>query len=113
MGDKANLQKSIGARLRSAREALNYSQADVADLLGLSTTAYGHIETGRNALAVDHLVNLVLILKQPPGYFLGLSDTAGLEADEARLLEAYRRLPLGRARSYAIEQLELWLKASQ
>lgn len=37
---------AIGDRLRTARKALRLTQAQVAELLGLSPSFYGHIERG-------------------------------------------------------------------
>jgi transcriptional regulator with XRE-family HTH domain len=89
---------------------LGYTQADVADSLGIERASYGQIENGKNALRIEHLVRLPAILHRPVSYFLGLDDSAPmLDPDEAELLSLYRALPPDAAR-YAIAALRAWVK---
>lgn len=107
------MQKEIGARLRRAREEMGLTQSEVADDLQIARNSYTHIETGRNALAIEHLIKLTHILNRPVGYFLGLPDLPGLDAAESELIEMFRKLPPGLPREYALRQLKTWLEANQ
>jgi Predicted Zn peptidase len=51
-------QKIIGANLRRIREAKGYSQAQVADLSGISRIAYRNIENGTSTPKVSTLQNI-------------------------------------------------------
>ncbi len=48
----------MAMRLRECRLAHNKSQAEVAEVLGVSRTAYTAIETGQNGISADKLVKL-------------------------------------------------------
>jgi transcriptional regulator with XRE-family HTH domain len=89
---------------------LGYTQADVADSLGIERASYGQIENGKNALRIEHLVRLPAILHRPVSYFLGLDDSAPmLDPDEAELLSLYRALPPALAAA-TIAALRAWAK---
>lgn len=89
--DNNSFNRVLAARLKSARDDMRLSQAEVAECLGLNQSAYAHIETGRNALKIEHLVKLPQILYKPVSYFLGLPSN-DLSDDEAELLHLYRSL---------------------
>lgn len=86
-----NFNRILAARLKSARDDMRLSQAEVAECLGLNQSAYAHIETGRNALKIEHLVKLSQVLYKPVSYFLGL-PSGDLSDNEAELLHLYRQL---------------------
>jgi len=48
----------IGERVKQARVSRGYSQAELAEVLGLSDTYISKIETGKNAMTVTVLVKL-------------------------------------------------------
>lgn len=52
---ESSISKSIARKLRQARKATGYTQEEVADKLGIARSAYGHIESGRNLISVEHL----------------------------------------------------------
>lgn len=45
--------ETLGGRLRYARNKLDKTQADVAGIVGRTTTAYGHYERNRNEMQRD------------------------------------------------------------
>lgn len=59
---ESSISKSIARKLRQARKATGYTQEEVADKLGIARSAYGHIESGRNLISIEHLVKLPAIL---------------------------------------------------
>lgn len=95
----SDLDKSIGKRIREAREQYGLSQTDVGDRLGLSGVGFGDIERGKNQISVEYLVQLSNLLGRPVEYFLGL-DT-GLTDQEGELLFIFRSLPDDPARATA------------
>jgi XRE family transcriptional regulator, regulator of sulfur utilization len=63
---KASLTETI--RLHRLRRGL--SQENMADLLNLSTTAYGDIERGKTDLTVSRLLQIADLLEVPPADLL-------------------------------------------
>ncbi|WP_229206086.1 helix-turn-helix domain-containing protein [Dyadobacter fermentans] len=68
----------------------------MADMLGLSTTAYGDIERGRTELSVSRLENVAKLLDVPLPELLGIdssmSETEWLRQENTRILAENRRL---------------------
>lgn len=52
----------IGQRIRRYRKALNLSQEELAEKVGISTTHMSHIETGNTKLSLPVLVDLSNVL---------------------------------------------------
>jgi XRE family transcriptional regulator, regulator of sulfur utilization len=53
----------IGEKIRFARLAKGFSQENMADFLGISTTAYGDIERNKTELTISRAKKLANILK--------------------------------------------------
>lgn len=51
-------RKIIGSRLRAVRKARGYSQAQVADIVGFSQTAWQALESGKNMVTAETLWRL-------------------------------------------------------
>ena len=83
----------IAHRLRQAREAIGLSQDDVAEFLGIKQSAYSQIERGQNAIKIEHLLKLPVILRRPVSWFLNLPGEDTLTPDEAELIALWRALP--------------------
>jgi len=104
------LKKTIGNKLKEAREEAGLSQSEVAELLRLRRgSSYGHIESGRNWIMIEHLLKLSDFYHKPITFFLGAKH-ADLSADESELLHLYRTLPPGPSRRYALDDLRAWVK---
>lgn len=58
-------------RLREARKFAKLRQTDVADLSGISPTAYLNYETGKTLPTIDKLFDLCLVLNCPIGWLIG------------------------------------------
>lgn len=56
------LAKQIGKRAREARDALQLTQAEVAERVGIATEVYGRLERGKMMPSVGTLVHLVRVL---------------------------------------------------
>lgn len=64
-------RKSLGERLRQAREYLGFSQDQVATILGVPRSALSLMETGQRKVEVLELKKLAALYKRPVGYFTG------------------------------------------
>lgn len=52
----------IGQRIRKYRKAYNFSQEQLADKVGISTTHMSHVETGNTKLSLAVLVKIANVL---------------------------------------------------
>ena len=64
-------RKTLGERLREAREYLGFSQEEVANYLGVSRSALSLMETGQRKVDALELKKLAGLYKRPVGYFTG------------------------------------------
>ena len=53
----------IGQRIRKNRKALGYSQEELAEKIGISSTHMSHIETGNTKLSLPVLVSITKVLE--------------------------------------------------
>jgi transcriptional regulator with XRE-family HTH domain len=96
-------RKTLGERLREAREYLGFSQEEVATFLGVSRSALSNMETGQRKVEALELKKLAGLYKRTVSHFTG-EEAEGLtfEADVAHLarkaseLSADDRAELGR-----------------
>ncbi len=63
--------RQVGARLRDAREFMGFSQAEIAEVLGISRPAVTGIEAGRRRVTGLELKTLAKLYERPYDYFLG------------------------------------------
>lgn len=68
-------RKTIGSRLRQARESAELSQEEVARRLGKSQSAISDYERARLGLELPDLIELAKILGQPVSFFLDEEST--------------------------------------
>lgn len=71
------------ARLRSARELRELSQAELAERAGLPATSISHFEAGSRKPSFDNLRRLADTLEVTADYLLGRADTPGGLAEGA------------------------------
>jgi transcriptional regulator with XRE-family HTH domain len=64
-------RKTLGERLREAREYLGFSQDQVATFLGVPRSALSLMEAGRRKVDALELKKLAGLYKRPSGYFTG------------------------------------------
>ena len=82
----------IGSRIREARKAAGYTQAELADIIGLTQGMINKIETGLSAVTLDNLYKLSEVLEYPVVYFLG-TGVDDLGSDAIELAITYDKLP--------------------
>jgi len=61
-------------KIRIARLEKEYSQENMADLLGISQCAYSNLENGKTKLGINCLIKISIIL----GFQLSLNDSEKL-----------------------------------
>ena len=74
--DKDDDRKSLGERLREAREYLGFSQDQVATFLGVSRSALSLMESGQRKVDALELKKLAGLYKRSVGYFTGEQEDA-------------------------------------
>ncbi len=100
------IKESIPEKIRLIRLNKGLSQENLADMLGVSTTAYGDIERGRTELTLSKIENLAKILEVELSELLGingntLSEIDYLRQENVRLVTLNGRL---------LNELEQWKK---
>ena len=65
-----NFYREIGGRMRSVREALRLTQAQVAEAAGIDASFYGQIERGANTPSLKTFVDIAYALKADPADLL-------------------------------------------
>ena len=83
--DKDDDRKSLGERLREAREYLGFSQEQVATFLGVSRSALSLMESGQRKVDALELKKLASLYKRSIGYFTGEEEDASIGADVKHL----------------------------
>ena len=61
-------------RIRDIREDNNYTQKQIANILGIQQNSYSQLENGVNNIQIDHLIKLAKLYKTSTDYLLGLTD---------------------------------------
>lgn len=85
----ANIRKTeqlVGNKIKSKRLILGYSQAFIANKLGVSVQQMQKYERGQNRISSGRLYSLSMILKSPINYFFTDEETLG-ECIEEQSLE--------------------------
>jgi transcriptional regulator with XRE-family HTH domain len=85
MTPSSPIPEEFSARLRSAREAKDLSQADLAEKTGLQPSAISHFETGRRSPSFENLRILADALSVTTDFLLGrqqLDTPAGPAASQ-------------------------------
>ena len=87
---------SIGSRIRERRQELGMSRAELAERIGVTSTAVSNYETGYSTPKVDVLFKVFKALDCDANYLyqddIVDTGTSTLSADERRLLDAYRQM---------------------
>jgi len=75
---------TVGNRVATKRNALNLTQQQVADKIGIHRSALSAIESGKQKLTIDELLQLCSVFKCPPDELLPLiKDTERLIKEQA------------------------------
>ena len=69
----------VGRMLEQDRARLGWSQAEVADRIGLSQAAWSRIESGSTSISLDQLWSIARLFQTTPATILELADRAERE----------------------------------
>lgn len=79
--------EDITEKIRLLRLQKGYSQENVADLMGISTTAYGDIERGKTELTLARTAQMAEVLQTTVGELLGITNIYAVFEQEKTQLE--------------------------
>lgn len=82
---------NIGEKIRNAREDMDLSQRDMANLIPMNQSNYSKIERDVQDPNIEQLRRICQILNIDPRYLLNLGDFAGITEDDMRLLSDAKR----------------------
>lgn len=72
----SDINQRVGRKIKQAREALNMTQAELADVLGYSQNTVAGWESGRRSCRLETIYEICSATKQPIGFFTDFSDYA-------------------------------------
>ena len=78
---------NIGEKIRSAREDMDLSQRDMANLIPMNQSNYSKIERDVQEPNLEQLRRICQLLKLDPRYLLNLGDYASVTGDDVQLLK--------------------------
>lgn len=115
----SDIDRKIGARIRTRRIELGISQFDLGAALGIAYQQVQKYERGTNRIAASRLQEIENFLKVPSGCFLAQQkqEEPGPEFDllsdaqSVRLLLGFAKLKPG-AKRLVIDLVEHWVKLS-
>ena len=78
---------NIGDKIRNAREDMDLSQRDMANLIPMNQSNYSKIERDVQEPNLEQLRRICQILNLDPRYLLNLGDYSSLTGKDLKLLE--------------------------
>ncbi|POR62983.1 hypothetical protein BKM10_20185 [Pseudomonas syringae pv. syringae] len=88
-------EKSSGERLREERERLALSQEDLAEAGGVNRNTQGSYERGARNPDTAYLAAVATLGVDTVYVLTGVKQVQDLTAEEAQIVEQYRRIPAG------------------
>ena len=82
----------IGEKIRNAREDMDLSQKDMANLIPMNQSNYSKIERSVQEPSLEQLRRICQILNLDPRYLLSLGPFASITDDDLRLLKDVKTL---------------------
>ncbi len=76
----------IGDKIRNAREDLDLTQSEVANLIPMNQSNYSKIERGLQEPSLDQFKRICQILDLSPSYLLGLDESERVPQKDIELL---------------------------
>lgn len=77
---------NFGEKIRDAREDMDLSQRDMANLIPMNQSNYSKIERGFQEPSLEQLRRICQILNLDPRYLLNLSEYASMTDKDVKLL---------------------------
>lgn len=78
---------NIGEKIRNAREDMDLSQRDMANLIPMNQSNYSKIERNVQEPNLEQLRRICQILNLDPRYLLNLGDFASITREDMKLLK--------------------------
>ena len=78
---------NIGEKIRNAREDMDLSQRDMANLIPMNQSNYSKIERGVQEPNLEQLRRICQILNLDPRYLLNLGDFSSITETDMKLLK--------------------------
>ena len=78
---------NIGEKIRNAREDMELSQRDMANLIPMNQSNYSKIERDIQEPNLEQLRRICQILKLDPRYLLNLGDFSNITESDIKLLK--------------------------
>ncbi len=78
---------NIGEKIRNAREDMDLSQREIAELIPMNQSNYSKIERGVQEPSIEQLRRICQILKLDPRYLLNLGECAAITEADMQLLK--------------------------
>lgn len=69
----------VADRIKALRESKNYTQNDLAKLLGITRSSVNAWEMGISVPSTQYIVELAYIFKVSTDYLLGVSETSSID----------------------------------
>ncbi len=82
---------NIGEKIRNAREDMDLSQRDMANLIPMNQSNYSKIERDVQEPNIDQFRRICQILNLDPRYLLNLGDYVSLTEEDMKLLKDIKR----------------------
>ena len=82
---------NIGEKIRNAREDMDLSQREMANLIHMNQSNYSKIERDVQEPNLDQLRRICQILNLDPRYLLNLSDFSGITENDIKLLKDIKK----------------------
>lgn len=83
---------NIGEKIRNAREDLDLSQRDVANLIPMNQSNYSKIERNIQEPSLEQLRRICQILNLDPRFLLNLDIYSSLSSNDMKLLKDVKKL---------------------
>lgn len=83
---------TLGEKIRNAREDMDLSQTDVAQLIPMNQSNYSKIERGMQEPSMEQLKRICQILKLDPRYLLGLEHYEYVSPQDLALLNSIKSI---------------------
>ena len=77
---------NIGGKIKNAREDMDLSQRDMANLIPMNQSNYSKIERDIQEPSIEQLRRICQILNLDPRYLLNLGDHAAISSADIKLL---------------------------
>ena len=87
-------QRKLGIRIREERKRLNFTQAQLAEVIDVSSTYMGAIERGERCPTLDTLIKIASSLSVTVDYLL--ADFVSAENNDELIVNQFRQLIYGR-----------------